>query len=145
MKKSPSANLSTFLLAQAGPLLTPVPTRLLSDFNNIIGASVLTISSSDVESLKHGIVKTLKNKANAPYTILLVGEIGVGKSSVLEFIANVLFGKDIDHYDLKIIDSTNERSKFGDQSQTESPRLYEFTSNSGVLVSSSIFERCEYM
>jgi polynucleotide 5'-kinase involved in rRNA processing len=41
-----------------------------------------------------GIIKTsAENKAQAPYTILLVGETGTGKSSLLEFIANVLVGK----------------------------------------------------
>src|SRR5258706_11969600 len=41
----------------------------------------LNIFSSDVESLKKGIIKTSKNKAKMSYTILLVGETGVGKSS----------------------------------------------------------------
>jgi predicted GTPase len=59
---------------------------------------VLTVFSSSVECLKKGYITTLKNKAKAPYTILLVGETGVGKSSLFEFIANVFAGNDIDHY-----------------------------------------------
>jgi len=93
---------------------------------------------SDVESLKKGIVKTSKNKANAPYTILLVGETGVGKSSVLEFIANVLFGEEIDHYNFTILDRNNEHAGSDNQSKTNSARLYEFTSKSGIMVGSGI-------
>ena len=96
-----------------------------------------------MESLKHGIIKTSKNKANTPYTILLVGETGVGKSSVLEFIANVLLGKDVDHYEPNILDNTNEGSIFGDQSRTKSARPYEIMSEQGILVSCSVFERGE--
>jgi len=75
----------------------------------------------------------------APYTILLVGETGVGKSSVLEFIANVLAGNDIDHYNFNILDHTNERGGSNNQSQTNSARLYEFTSMNGVVVSSAVY------
>jgi len=46
-----------------------------------------------VESLKNGVIKISKYNANAPYTIFLVGGIGVGKSSIMEFIANVLLRK----------------------------------------------------
>ena len=88
--------------------------------------------SSDVGSLKKGVIKTLNNKANTPYTILLVGETGVGKSSFLELFANVLAGKDIDHYDFDILDPTT------------STHLYEFKSNNGVVVSTNIFECSEY-
>jgi len=134
------------ILHQPGPFLYPVTLRLSSDFNDIFDALVLTLNFfSDVESLKQGFVKTSNNKANAPYTILLAGETGVGKSSVLEFIANVLFGKDIDHYDLKILDHTNERSDFGDQSRTKSPRLYEFMSNNDILVRIGVFWCCGHL
>jgi predicted GTPase len=91
--------------------------------------------ASDVESLKRGIIKTSKNKAKAPHTILLVGEAGVGKSSVLELIANVFAGNDIDHYDFDILDHSNERGDTNNHSQTNSVRLYEFTSKNGVVVS----------
>ncbi len=88
--------------------------------------------SSDVESLKKGIIKTLNNKANEPYTILLVGENGVGKSSVLELFANVLTGKDIDHCDFDTLDGIT------------SIRLYEFKSNNGVVVRTNISGCSEY-
>ena len=61
---------------------------------------------SDVEFLKKGIVE---NKSNAPYTILVVGETGVGKSSFLELIANVFAGNDINHYNFDLLDYRNEQ------------------------------------
>jgi len=84
-----------------------------------------------VESLKKGIIQT-SNKANALYTILLVGETGVGKSSVLKLFANVLAGKDIDHCDFDILDPTT------------STRLYEFKSTNGIVVSANVFEHSEH-
>jgi len=47
-----------------------------------------------VKPLKKGIINPSKNKTKAPYTILLVGEVGVEKSSALELIANVLAGNE---------------------------------------------------
>ena len=102
----------------------------------LLGALVLTLSPSDVESLKRGVIKTSKN---APYTILVLGETGVGKTLVLEFIANVLQGKDIDHYDFKTLGTTNEQGGSSSQSQTNSARLYEFTSRNGIMVRTSAF------
>lgn len=87
---------------------------------------------------------TSKHEAQAPYTILLVGETGVGKSSVLELIANVLAGNDIDHYNFDILDHTNELGGPNNQSQTDSARLYEFTSKNGIVVSAGIHERGKY-
>ena len=131
--------LLTILPAWAGP---PMTSRFSSDFNKPFDASVLIVFLfSDVDSIKHGIVKTSSNKANRPYTILLVGETGVGKSLVFEFIANVLSGKDVDHYNFRTLDYTNERSNFGDQSRTKSSRLYEITSNNDILVNICIFRR----
>ena len=112
--------------------------------NNILEASCPDHITSDVESLKKGIIKTSKNKANAPYTILLVGETGVGKSSVLELIANVLYGEEIDHYNFKILDRTNEQAGSDNQSKTNSARLYEFTSKSNIVVSTDNSERDQY-
>lgn len=77
------------------------------------------------------------SKVNGSYTILLVGEAGVGKSSLLKLIANVLLGNDVDHYDLDILNhSCKERGAVG---PTVSPHLYEITSVNGILVSSSVF------
>ena len=138
------APLSKILLAQAGPPLTPVALRESSNFDNIFEAPILTEFRSDIESLKQGVVKTSKNKANAQYNILLIGEIGAGKSSILEFIANVFFGNDVDHYNLKVLDRSNERSAASNRSRTASPRLYEITSKHGISVSINISEGCEY-
>ena len=99
---------------------------------------VLTIFSSNIESLKNGIVNVSKNNVKAPYTILLVGETGVGKSSVLELIANVLAGNDTARYNFDVLDHTNEQGGPTNQSQTNSARIYEFTSKNGVVVSTRI-------
>ena len=96
----------------------------------------LTIFSSNVESLKKGIINTSKNRAL--YTILLTGETGVGKSSFVELLANVLAGNDIDHYTLEHLDPTNEEGGSSNRSQTKSARLYEFTSKNGKVVSAGI-------
>jgi len=88
-----------------------------------------------------GIIKSSTRKAGAPHTILLVGEIGVGKSSVVELIANVLHGNDVDHYDFDTLDHTNEQGRSNNQSRTNSARLYELTSTNGIVVSVKGFER----
>jgi len=105
---------------------------------------VLTRFPSDVESLKKGIINVSKNCTRAPYTILLVGETGVGKSSVLELIGNVLSGNTMSRYNFEILDGTNERVGSYNQSKTSSAHLYEFTSKSGIVVSASILERGGY-
>jgi predicted ATPase len=92
--------------------------------------------SSDVDSLRNGIIKTSKNQAKVSYTIFLVGETGVGKSSVFELIANVLAGNNIDNYDPHILDRANERGGSNNQSQTNSARFYELKSKNGIVVSS---------
>ena len=102
-------------------------------------------TSSSVDDLKHGIIKTSKDKAKPPYTVLLVGETGVGKSSALELIANVLTGKGIDHFDFEILHHTNEDSSLDSHPQTNSARLYEVTSNNGIVVSTDVFGRIEYV
>ena len=101
----------------------------------------LTVFSSDVESLEKKIIETSKNKTKAPCTILLVGETGVGKSSVVELVANVLLDNDMDHYSSNILDHTNEQGSVGNQSRTNSVRLYDVTSNGGRVVSADIFGR----
>ena len=73
----------------------------------------------------------------APYTILLVGGIRVGKSSVVAFIANVLLGKRTNHYNFDILDPANEHGDSNDHSKTTGARLYEFTSTNGIVVSCS--------
>ena len=105
---------------------------------DIFNAVVLTTSLSDIVSLKQGIIKTVKTQAKAPLTILLLGETGVGKSSALELIANVLAGNDIDHYDFSILDHSNEQGGSNNQSQTNMARIYELTSSNGIMVSTSV-------
>jgi predicted GTPase len=115
-------------------------------YSDIIGY-VLIECFSDVESLKKGIIKvscTSKDQVRAPYTVLLFGETGVGKSSFLEFIANVLSGNEISRYNLEMFGSTNELANSDNQSITNSARLYEFTSKNGVEVSAGIDERGGY-
>ena len=131
MLESFPTTLSRFPLAIATLLL-------LSNFRNIFDVLILTVFFSGIDFLKHGVVKTAKNKANAPYTVLLVGETGVGKTSLLKFIANVLLGNNIDHYDLDILDHLpHEQCVVG---QTASSHLYEITSVSGILVSFRVFD-----
>jgi len=79
----------------------------------------------------------------APYTNLLVGETGVGKSSVLELIANVLAGNDTDNYNFAILDHTNEQDGPSNQSQTNSTRIYELKSKNGIKVSTKFSEHRE--
>ena len=67
-----------------------------------------------------------------------MGGTGVGKSSLLKYIANVLLGNDIDHFDLDILN--RPPSKGGAVGQTASPHLYEITSVSGLLVSVRVFK-----
>jgi energy-coupling factor transporter ATP-binding protein EcfA2 len=98
----------------------------------------MTRFPSNVESLRKGIINTSKNEENKLYTILLLGETGVGKSSLLELIANVLFGNDVDHYNFNVVDRSNEQDGPGHQSQTNSARLYEFTSTNGLMVSAGV-------
>ena len=141
-------NLSIFLLARAGTprqtmrtLVTPMTrktSRLSSSFIQLLQCIGFKPLSSDIASLKRGFIKTSKDKAIAPYTILLVGETGVGKSSVLEYIANVLIGRDADDYDFEILDHTNEQGGSDNQSQTNSARLYELKSNNGLTVCASV-------
>jgi len=109
---------------------------LSSRSHDIFDVILLTVFSSDVESLKKGIIKTSKNKTS--YTILLVGETGVGKSSILELIANVLAGNDTDRYDFDILDGANERGGSNNQSQTHAARLYELMSKNGIAVCSGV-------
>ena len=100
---------------------------------------VPTVFPSDTKSLKKGTIKTSKD---TPQTILLVGESGVGKSSILEFIANALAGNDLDHYDFDILDHTNEH-RGSDKSQTNLVRLYQLTSKNGIVVSAVFGEHSE--
>ena len=54
---------------------------------------LLTVLPSDVKSLKKGITETFRSKSRAPYTIPLLGEAGVRKSSFFQLVANVLLAR----------------------------------------------------
>ena len=93
-----------------------------------------------------GIIKIeTKGQGEAPYTTLLVGGTGVGKSSILELIANALDGTGPDHYNVDNVDNTNERDCSHNQSQTNSARLYELTINNSIVVRVRASQRDEYM
>lgn len=141
--RAPPLGPPTLLMTQAGisrqrvkrfPTSTMRPTSRLSSRSHNIFAVVLTVFHSNVESLKKGVITISKNKAKAPYTIVLIGETGVGKTSVLCLIANVLAGNDMDHYDFTILEHNDEQRGSNNQSQTISARLYEFTSKNGIMV-----------
>ena len=80
----------------------------------------------------------MTNAVQAPYNIIIVGETGVGKSSFLTYLANVLLGNDIDHYDSKTLNCPNQQGGAGNQSDTNSARLYELMSKNGMVVSAGI-------
>ena len=100
----------------------------------------MTVFPSDVRSLKKGIIETSQNKGKAPYTILLLGENGVGKSSLVGFIANTLVGKGIDRYDFDVLDHTNEHDASSKQRQTKEAPTHKLESQNGIVVSASVFE-----
>ncbi|KAK0429728.1 hypothetical protein EV421DRAFT_1946432 [Armillaria borealis] len=83
-------------------------------------------------SLIKGEVKTDRNKQKE-FTILLVGETGVGKTAVLSLIANVLAGKRPDNYK-EFYDPDNEVGGTQKHSQTKSARVYTLKSVNGVTV-----------
>lgn len=61
------------------------------------------------------------------------GETGTGKTTFLSLIANVLAGRSPEQYQ-DVHDRSNEAGGSANQSQTNSARLYEFTSNDGVKI-----------
>jgi hypothetical protein len=87
---------------------------------------------SDTISLSEGTVKTNRNKEKV-FTILLVGETGVGKTSALSLLFNVLSGNRVDDY-IEFNDLANEVGGSQKYSQTQSARVYEHTSVNGVKV-----------
>jgi energy-coupling factor transporter ATP-binding protein EcfA2 len=106
--------------------------------NDFINGSWIDCIPSNVEPLKNGIVNISNSKTSVSYNILLVGETGVGKSSLVELIANILTGNDIDHYNFEILDHTNGQGGSDHQTQTNSARVYELTSKNGIVVSSGV-------
>jgi GTPase SAR1 family protein len=74
-------------------------------------------------------VKTTKRE----FTILLVGETGVGKTTVLSLIANILEGRTPEQY-VDFHAPGNEAGGSQSGSQTKSAQVYEFGSKNGVIV-----------
>jgi GTPase SAR1 family protein len=75
----------------------------------------------------------VKTKNQKEFTILLVGETGVGKTSVLSLIANVLAGRNPDQY-TDVHKTDNEAGGSQKHSQTQSAQIYEFRSQNDVVV-----------
>lgn len=65
---------------------------------------------------------------------------GVGKTLLLELIANVLRVDDVDHHDFATLDHNNEQGGSKNQSRIDSARVYELTSKNGIMVSVRLFE-----
>ncbi|KAK2467600.1 hypothetical protein APHAL10511_000455 [Amanita phalloides] len=87
---------------------------------------------NDPNDLSKGIITTDKNKTNE-YTILLVGETGTGKTSLLSLFANILAGHGPDKY-VPAHEEDNEAGGLKNRSQTIKAKLYEFVSNNEVKV-----------
>lgn len=87
---------------------------------------------SDPKDVGSGKIKTTNNKTE--FTIILIGEIQSGKTSLLSFIANVLAGRKHKDYS----DMYAQHNEMGgiskSQSQTMRPTAYEFRSNNGIVV-----------
>ena len=71
-----------------------------------------------------------RSKANKPYTILLVGGPGVGKTSFVRFIASAVLGTCIERYDVNI---------YG-RGPGERPHLYEIMRQHDIWVSANAFK-----
>ncbi|KAF8326954.1 hypothetical protein F5887DRAFT_968193 [Amanita rubescens] len=87
---------------------------------------------NNAEALGKGIVATNKNKTKE-YTILLVGETGTGKTTLLSLFANVLAGRSPSEFKPGHIQG-NEAGGEENQSQTESAKIYELESQNGIKV-----------
>ena len=62
----------------------------------------------------------------------------------MELIEIALTGRDIDHCDPNILNHANEHGRPGNQSRTNSARLYEIKSKNGIVVSTGFCKRGEY-
>ncbi|KAF8634980.1 hypothetical protein AX17_004054 [Amanita inopinata Kibby_2008] len=82
------------------------------------------------ETLSKGVIVTQKNKFKE-FTILLVGETGTGKTSLLNLFGNIVAGRAPQDYEF-FNDDSNEAGGGEKQSQTNSAKLYKFESNNKV-------------
>jgi tRNA U34 5-carboxymethylaminomethyl modifying GTPase MnmE/TrmE len=99
----------------------------------IRGPSLRLSQTSTAESLSKGVVNTSPDKKRTEFTILLVGETGVGKTSVLSLLYNILKGFDSDHYETAN-DKKLEAGGSQAQSQTMSAKIYEFKSVNNLKI-----------
>ncbi len=79
----------------------------------------------------HGVIHTVKNRSEL--TILLVGETGVGKTSFLSLLANIVEGRRPDTF-VQAHYQSNEAGGSCAGSQTQEAMVYEFRSRNGILV-----------
>ncbi len=78
-----------------------------------------------------GIIRTTKNRTE--FTVLLVGETGVGKTSFLSLLANILEGRRPEEF-IQAHLQTNEAGGSHAGSQTQKATVYEFQSRNGIIV-----------
>ncbi|KAF8307720.1 hypothetical protein DL93DRAFT_2101084 [Clavulina sp. PMI_390] len=86
------------------------------------------ILENSVADLSKGRLATNPKKGRNAFTILIVGERGVGKTSVLNLLYNILVGNGPDNFK-PMNDYSNEGQL---QGQTETAKAYDFTSKNGV-------------
>lgn len=128
-----SVELSTFTsVADSAAVDEPAPALKSVSLNLLRNAAFANTVDSDLASLMKGWVRTKENKAKT-FTVLLVGETGTGKTSVLSLIANVLAGNRTDNYQ-EWHDRGNEAGGTNKHSQTNSARLYVLRSTNGATV-----------
>ncbi|GJE92658.1 hypothetical protein PsYK624_088130 [Phanerochaete sordida] len=87
------------------------------------------LPSNDTTSLRQGYLSTNHKQIN----ILLLSEVGVGKTVLLDLIANTLAARSSDAY-TRYHDAANEGDPRGPTSCTRDARVYTFTSTNGVSV-----------
>ena len=87
---------------------------------------------NEVASVARGIVCSTNYKHEL--TILLVGETGVGKTSVLTWFFNTLQGLSPDKYNLEVRNARNEAGGSAKHSQTNEAQIYTLRSVNGFTV-----------
>ncbi|KAF8333284.1 hypothetical protein F5887DRAFT_893774 [Amanita rubescens] len=84
------------------------------------------------ERLGRGIIKTDRNKSKQ-FTILLVGETGTGKTSLLSLLGNIVVGRKPEQF-VTFHDISIEAGGGEKQSQTNEAKVYKFRSRNGVRI-----------
>lgn len=96
-------------------------------------ASSSPVRLSWVAKLRRTMSSTSLRKQRKEFTILLVGESGVGKTSFLTFVYNFVRGYRPDQY-VPYHEAANEAGGSQAQSQTQAARVYEFVSADGFKI-----------